>query len=87
MIYCLDTDILVEYFRGNEKLRKRVAELKEEDSIGLTWFSFYEFFKGIFITQRFEEEDFLKEMLSSTALLEESYESAKIGGEIYADLK
>ncbi len=43
MIYCLDTDILIEYFRGNEGIRKRIENLDEDDIISLTWLSVYEF--------------------------------------------
>lgn len=87
MIYCLDTDILIEYFRGNEKIRKRINTTSEEDSIGITWLSFYEFFKGIYVSGRLEEERFLGKLLDTSLVLELSYESSKIGGEIYAFLK
>ena len=41
MIYCLDTDIIIEYFRGNESIKKRIEDLTENDSIGLSWLTFY----------------------------------------------
>ncbi len=47
MIYCLDTDIIIEYFRGNESIKNKIENLGDNDSIGLTWLSVYEFFKGI----------------------------------------
>ena len=56
MIFCFDTDILIEYFRGNEKIKDRINALSENDSIGLTLLSFYEFFKGIFVIGKLEEE-------------------------------
>jgi predicted nucleic acid-binding protein len=65
----------------------KVQGLTEKDSIGLTWLSFYEFFKGIFVSGRMEEEKFLKTLAGTCIILEESYESARIGGEIYAALK
>ena len=49
--------------------------------------SFYEFFKGIYISRKLDEEIFLKNLLASCPVLESSFESAKIGGEIYASLK
>jgi len=78
---------LIEYLRGNEKIKKRVKDISEEDSIVLTGFSFYELFKGIFATGKLEEETFLLRMAKSSSVLESSYESARIGGEIYANLK
>lgn len=87
MIYCLDTDILIEYFRGKELIKSRIEQLGEDDSIGLTWLSVYEFFKGIFASGKLKEEDFLRALVNSSILLDESYESSKIGGEIYAALK
>lgn len=87
MIYCLDTDILIEYFKGDEKLKEKIEGLAEDDMLAITWFSFFEFFKGIFVAEKFEEEKFLKEILESVQVLGESYNSARIGGEIYAQLK
>lgn len=87
MIYCLDTDILIEYFRGNESIKYRIENLREDDSIGLTWLSVYEFFKGIFASGKLEDEEFLIGLVNSAFLMDETYESSRIGGEIYADLK
>ena len=60
MIYCLDTDILIEYFRGNDAVRKKIESLTVEDTIGFTWITIYEFFKGIFASGKLEEEKSLK---------------------------
>ncbi len=87
MIYCLDTDILIEYFRGNEAIKSRIENLGEDNTIGITWLSVYEFFKGIFVSGKFEEEKFLQGLVETAMVMEETYESAKIGGEIYASLK
>jgi predicted nucleic acid-binding protein len=87
LIYCLDTDILIEYFRGNEAIRRKVESLTGKDSLGLIWLTFYEFFKGIFVSGRLGEEKFLQELNETCLILNPSYEAAKIGGEIYATLK
>jgi len=50
LIYCLDTDILIEYFRGSEPIKRRIESLTREDSLGLNWLTFYEFFKGIYVS-------------------------------------
>lgn len=87
MIYCLDTDILIEYFRGSEPIKRKIENLTEEDSVGLTWLTFYEFFKGIFLSGKLNEEKFLQGLAKTCIIMEESYDVAKIGGEIYATLK
>jgi len=87
LIYCLDTDILIEYFRGNESIKYRIENLREGDSIGITWLNVYEFFKGIFASGKLEEEKFLIGLVNSAFLMDETYESSRIGGEIYASLK
>ena len=87
MIYCLDTDILIEYFKGNEVIRRKVESLSGKDSLGLNWLTFYEFFKGIFVSGRLGEEKFLQELNETCLILNPSYEAAKIGGEIYAVLR
>ena len=68
-------------------MKNRIKTLSDNDSIGLTWLSFYEFFKGIFISGKTGEEKFLRMLLETSMILEASYESAKLGGEIYATLK
>lgn len=87
MIYCLDTDILIEYFRGSEAIRRRIESLKGEDRVALIWLTIYEFFKGIFLSGKLEEEGFLQSLARTCVILEASYEAARIGGEIYAKLK
>lgn len=87
MIYCLDTDILIEYFRGNEAIRTRVESLTGKDSLGLIWLTVYEFFKGIFVSGKLDEEKFLQELNETCLILNPSYEAARIGGEIYAALR
>lgn len=87
MIFCLDTDILIEHFRGNKKIKDKIKSLSNDDIIGVTWLSFYEFFKGIFLSGKLEEESFLQKLFDTSLILESSYKSAKRGGEIYANLK
>lgn len=87
MIYCLDTDILIEYFRGNESIKTRIENLREDDTISLKWLSVYEFFKGIFASGKLEEEQFLSALVNSALMIDQTYESSRIGGEIYSDLK
>ncbi len=87
MIYCIDTDILIEYFRGNEVVKGRIENLNEDDVLGVTWLSVYEFFKGIFVSSKFDEENFLQDLINSVVVMEQTYGSARIGGEIYASLK
>lgn len=87
MIYCLDTDILIEYFRGSELIKRKIENLPDEESVGFSWFSFYEFFKGIFLSGKLHEERFLQCLAKTCLILEASHETARLGGEIYADLK
>jgi len=87
LIYCLDTDILIEYFRGSEPIKRRIESLTEDDNVGLTWLTICEFFKGIFISGKLDEEKFLQNLVDTCTMLEASYEAARIGGEIYANLR
>jgi predicted nucleic acid-binding protein len=87
LIYCLDTDILIEHFRGNEGIKEKIESLKAGDRLALVWLTVYEFFKGIFVSGKLGEEKFLQELVETCFILEPSYEAAKIGGEIYARLR
>jgi predicted nucleic acid-binding protein len=68
LIYCLDTDILIEYFRGSEAIKRKIESLTGDDSLGVIWLTFYEFFKGIFVSGKLGEEKFLQE-LNETCLI------------------
>jgi predicted nucleic acid-binding protein len=87
LIYCLDTDILIEYFRGSQSIKRRIENLADEDRVGLIWLTFYKFFKGIFVSGKLDEEKFLQNMAETCIILETSFEAARIGGQIYAALK
>jgi predicted nucleic acid-binding protein len=68
-------------------IKEKIESLTVEDSLGLSWLTLYEFFKGIFVRGRLGEEKFLQELVETCIILEPSYEAAKIGGEIYARLR
>ncbi|MBM4352132.1 MAG: type II toxin-antitoxin system VapC family toxin [Deltaproteobacteria bacterium] len=87
MIYCLDTDILIEYFRGSEAIKRKIESLTGDDSLGVIWLTFYEFFKGIFVSGKLGEEKFLQSLNETCLILNPSYEAARMGGEIYATLR
>lgn len=76
MIYCLDTDILIEYFRGSEAIKRKIESLTGDDSLGVIWLTFYEFFKGIFVSGKLGEEKFLQELNETCLILNPSYEAA-----------
>jgi predicted nucleic acid-binding protein len=76
LIYCLDTDILIEYFRGSEAIKRKIESLTGDDSLGVIWLTFYEFFKGIFVSGKLGEEKFLQELNETCLILNPSYEAA-----------
>ena len=78
---------IIEHFRGNEAIKEKIESLTEEDRLGLTWLTLYEFFKGIFVSGKLGEEKFLEKLVETCIILETSYEAAKIAGEIYAGLR
>ena len=56
-MYCLDTDILIEYLRGNEKIVERLSNLYSH-GIGLftTFVNVCELYKGIYLSRKKEKE-------------------------------
>jgi predicted nucleic acid-binding protein len=64
-----------------------MESLTGDDSLGVIWLTFYEFFKGIFVSGKLGEEKFLQELNETCLILNPSYEAARIGGEIYAALR
>ena len=57
MAFCLDTDIIIEFFRGNPKVVQKITEKIElKDHLYLTHFSLCELFRGAYLSQNPEKE-------------------------------
>jgi len=84
----VDTDILSFYFRGDQKvLGKFNNYLKEFDVINISIITYYEILGGLKFKKAEKQIKEFEEFVNNNTIIHISEESAKISGDIYADLR
>ncbi len=84
-IICLDTNILVDYWRAKKKDKGKtlVVALSNEYRLAVSVIAVYELLRG----DDSEEDKFWKQFFSKVIILDFDIECAKISGDIYRFLK
>jgi tRNA(fMet)-specific endonuclease VapC len=86
--YCIDTNILIEYLKGNVTIVKKLKDLFELTDVFVTSISLCELYKGVFLSSKKDKElPILEEFVNSMGLLSLDNNSSKLFGEIYSKLK
>lgn len=84
----VDTDILSYYFRGDTKVVERFRDyLKEFDQINISIVTYYEVLGGLKFKEAGKQIRDFEEFIKNNNIIHISEESAKISGDIYADLR
>ncbi|KCZ70966.1 putative nucleic acid-binding protein, contains PIN domain [Candidatus Methanoperedens nitroreducens] len=85
--FTLDTDIVIEVLRGNEKVIKKMNNLPLETYICITGLTVYELYKGTsFIGERQREQE-VEEFIEHVEVFQLDEDIEKRAGKIYADLR
>ena len=85
--FTLDTDVVIEILRGNQKAIKRMKGLPDNTLIYITGLTVYELYKGVlFIGAKKLIQD-VEKFIESVEVLQPDLRIEKEAGEIYADLK
>jgi tRNA(fMet)-specific endonuclease VapC len=89
MMYCLDTNVVVDIFRGDEDLKEKVNKIISFGrDIYITPITLCELYKGVYLFHDPEKElRDVDDFLSSFILLDFGREACNIFGEEYAKLK
>lgn len=88
MAFCLDTDHLVEFFRGNKTVVLRVQEkIRTGEDIFITSISLCELFRGAYLSRNPDQEVLrIKILIYSCRILDFTVEATEIFGKISAKL-
>ncbi len=87
MKYCIDTNILVEMSRGNQKIKTQL-EIYNPEKICINPIIILELSKGAYLSNRQKEAlEFIEELSKEIDLLSFTEETYKIYGKKYAELK
>lgn len=85
--YTLDTDIVIEVFRGNQRVVDRMERLGPGTQISIPGLTIYELYKGVAVMQDEDREKEVEEFISRAEILELDLKAERKAGEIYADLR
>lgn len=84
----VDTDILSFYFKGDLKvISKFNAYLKEFDVVNISIITYYKILGGLKFKKAEKQIKEFEEFINNNTIIHISEESAKISGNIYADLR
>lgn len=85
MRYCLDSNIIIDIFRQDESLRKKVDSVQED--VCITPIVLAELFKGAHLAQRQQEAlDLVEDFVCNVDMLEFDYDACRAFGEKHAEL-
>jgi tRNA(fMet)-specific endonuclease VapC len=84
----IDTDILSFYFKGDSKVVDKFNDyLKEFDVINVSIITYYEILGGLKFKKAERQIKEFEEFVSNNTIIHISEQSAKLAGDIYADLR
>ncbi|HMI64727.1 MAG TPA: type II toxin-antitoxin system VapC family toxin [Cyclobacteriaceae bacterium] len=84
----VDTDILSFYFKGDIKVVERFSQyLREFDLINLSIITYYEILGGLKFKKAEKQIQEFEDFINNNNIIHISEESARISGDIYADLR
>lgn len=87
-MYCLDTNIVIDIFHGDEDLKLKLQKVMDSAEIFITPLSLCELYKGVYLFPNPEKELMdLNQFISSFDLLDFTSEACQIFGKEYAHLK
>ena len=89
MLYCLDTNIIVDFFQNEKAIVQKMSELEQQQvTIVCTPIILCELYKGAYLGSRQKERlDLVEAFLKRARILEFTKYAADIFGQRYAELK
>jgi tRNA(fMet)-specific endonuclease VapC len=84
----VDTDILSFYFKGDQKVVDKFNDyLREFDVINISIITYYEILGGLKFKKAEKQIKEFEEFVNNNTIIHISEESAKISGDVYANLR
>ena len=87
MEICLDTDVLIDFLRGERKIVEMIERLEEKHELLTTSINIFELYYGAYRTGRDRNVKAVDELAERLEILKLTEQSAKISGEILAELE
>ena len=89
MLYCLDTNIIVDLFQNEKEIVQKMSELEQQQvSIAVTPIILCELYKGAYLGSRQKERlDLVEAILERARILEFTNHASRVFGQTYAELQ
>lgn len=89
MLYCLDTNIVIHFFRKDTETLQKMKDLEEKQvTITINPVVLCELFRGIHLAQEQKNaSDLVEKFLKSVSIMEFTEQAARVYGKLYAELK
>ncbi len=87
MEICLDTDVLIDFLRGKRKIVETIERLEEKHELLTSSINIFELYYGAYRTGRGGNVTAVDELAERLEILKLTEQSAKISGEILAELE
>lgn len=89
MLYCLDTNIIVDFFQNEKSILQKMQELEQQQvSFAITPVILCEMYKGAYLGSRQKERvELIEALLKTTKILEFTKQASDIFGQKYAELQ
>jgi len=89
MLYCLDTNVVISFFRKDIETLQKMKELGQKQvTIAINPIVLCELFRGVHLAQEQKNaSELLERFLKSVAIMEFTEEAARTYGKLYAELK
>ena len=87
MEICLDTDILIDFLRGKRGIVETIERLEEEHELLTTSINVFELYYGAYRTGKDRNVKAVDELTGRLKILKLTERSAKISGEMLAELE
>jgi len=84
---CLDTDVLIDFLRGERKIVEVIKTLEEEHELLTTSINIFELYYGAYRTGKDKNVKAVDELANRLEILRLTERSAKISGKILAELE
>lgn len=85
-MYCLDTNIVIDLFRGEENTIAKIDMIRDK-VIFITTITLCELFKGAYQSSRKRDLEVIKSFASSNEIITLNVDSCEVFGEVYSELK
>lgn len=89
MLYCLDTNIIIDLFRNDPSVRKRIEEMEEQEvPVCISPIVSCELWRGVYLAPRQKSPaELMKAFLENAQIINFTKEACHIFGQKYAELQ